>query len=122
LFEEARAAGIVRPFPDVNTAKFVLSTNGGFAARWSRDGRELLFVDSEGRLTSVPVTTDGAFTHGRPKVLFSETRLLLGAVQFDVAPDGRLLMARLRGSGDRSLNRMVIVENFPEVVRERQPR
>jgi len=31
-------------------------------------------------------------------------------------------MARLRGSGERALDRMVVVENFPEVVRERRPR
>jgi serine/threonine-protein kinase len=31
----------VRPFPDVNKARFQISTDGGGQPRWSRDGREL---------------------------------------------------------------------------------
>jgi hypothetical protein len=112
----------VRPFPDVNTAKFIISRDGGVAARWSRDGRELFFLDATGRLNAVPVTTTGAFTRGTPQVLFPAAGYVLGSVAYDVAPDGRFLMVRLRGSGDRVLDRMVVVEHFPEVVRQRAPR
>jgi eukaryotic-like serine/threonine-protein kinase len=120
--ESGQIQVFVRPFPDVNTAKFIISTNGGQAARWSRDGRELLFLDAEGRVTSVPVTTEGVFTHGTPRVLFSGGPFILGTVAFDVAPDGRLLMARLREGADRARDAMVLVQHFDEVVRQRAPR
>ena len=112
----------VRPFPDVNRAKFIISITGGVSARWSRDGRELFFIDGESRLVSVPVTTGDVFTHGTPRRLFSVAGYIAGAVSYDVAPDGRFLMARLRGGRERVFDVMVMVEHFPEVVRARAPR
>ena len=33
---------------------------GGTKARWRRDGKELFYISADGKLTAVPVTTDGA--------------------------------------------------------------
>ena len=44
---------------------------GGGQIRWRADGRELFYMMGNDTLLSVEVTTDGEFTHGPPKRLFS---------------------------------------------------
>jgi hypothetical protein len=59
----------VRSFPD-GRGKRQISANGGKAPRWSGDGRELFFVSRQS-VHGVQVQTDGAFTSGVPRVLFT---------------------------------------------------
>jgi len=97
----------VRPFPDVNAARYVISVGGGAEPAWNRDGRELFFRGPRGEMLAVPVTTAGNFTSGTPKVLFDG--LSLNTDQFHrayaVSPDGRrFLMASAGGSVGTSLN------------------
>jgi Tol biopolymer transport system component len=61
---------IVRPFPDPSLGKWQISTNGGLAPRWRKDGRELFYVDAEQRLIAVEVNTAGQFKPGRSTPLF----------------------------------------------------
>ncbi|MBK9168997.1 MAG: PD40 domain-containing protein [Bryobacterales bacterium] len=44
---------------------------GGGQIRWRADGRELFYMMGNDTLLSVEVTTEGAFTHGPPKRLFT---------------------------------------------------
>ena len=41
----------VRPFPDVHGGRQQISTSGGTRATWSRNGRELFYLDKDGFLT-----------------------------------------------------------------------
>jgi eukaryotic-like serine/threonine-protein kinase len=74
-------------------ARDVLSVGGGDQPVWSRDGRELFFVDPQGSLRSVTVSRA---TDGRP--VFGSTSPLdvprIGSghwgTQYDVSPDGRI--------------------------------
>ncbi|HET7041400.1 MAG TPA: hypothetical protein VFI13_05260, partial [Gemmatimonadales bacterium] len=43
--ESGRDEVYIRPFPKVNDGKWQISTTGGQAPRWARDGRELYFQD-----------------------------------------------------------------------------
>ncbi len=45
----------VRPFPNVEDGRWQISTAGGTRAAWSRNGRELFYLDRDGLLTSVAV-------------------------------------------------------------------
>ena len=70
----------------------MISGGGGDQPVWRRDGRELLFLDSQGRLRSVAVRPgkDADRTFGVPVELKSPP---IGSahwgIQYDVSPDGR---------------------------------
>jgi Tol biopolymer transport system component len=59
----------VRPYPQVGKDRWQVSLNGGDAALWSPDGRELLF-HSGGAVVAVPAKTDPTFSFGKQQVLF----------------------------------------------------
>jgi eukaryotic-like serine/threonine-protein kinase len=86
-----------RPEVSVHTvdgplARDVLSVGGGDQPVWSRDGRELFFVDPQGLLRSVTVSRapDGRPVFGRA-VQLDVPRIGSGhwGTQYDVSPDGR---------------------------------
>jgi serine/threonine protein kinase len=68
-----------------------VSTGGAHGLRWSRDGRELLYVSGDRHMMSVPVKTSPSLELGTPTVLFE----LSGPawIGFDVSPDGKRFLA-----------------------------
>ena len=122
----------VRPFPDVDAGKRQISTSGGTRAAWSRNGRELFYLDKDGFLTSVPVLPPAGpvFAAGSPaKILNSKYYLgssLLGLDlrSYDVSTDGqRFLMIKELDDprGPAQLAHMVIVLNWVEEMKARTP-
>jgi serine/threonine-protein kinase len=119
----------VRPFPNVQAGRSQISTSGGTRAAWSRDGRELFYLDKDGLLTSVKVlpAVGTAFAATQPvKILNSKYYLgasLLGLDlrAYDIAPDGRFLMIKDLGDPKAAapLASMVIVLNWGEEVKAR---
>jgi Tol biopolymer transport system component len=85
--ESGRREIYVRPFPDVDTGKWLVSTAGGRTPVWSPTGDELFYSNGSNVMT-VPVEPRGTtFSAGAPAVLFSgpfET----GSPGFDISPDG----------------------------------
>jgi len=87
---------VVQTFPDPNGAKWQITAQGGVEPKWRRDGRELYYLGLDGKLMGVQVKPDHTF--GTPAVLF-QTPLTLVRNQsprdrrYDVAPDGRFLLA-----------------------------
>src|SRR5262249_20754605 len=83
----------VRPFPDVNTGRWQVSTAGGRAPQWSRDGRELFFLGLDGAMMAARVETTKVFVSDAPTRLFEHRNYVGGANSigrtYDVAPDGR---------------------------------
>jgi hypothetical protein len=82
--ESGRPEVYLSPFPATGT-KVAVSTEGGTAARWRRDGRELFFISRDRKLMAAPV--DAAGMPGRPRVLFDVRTWL----DYDVARDGRFI-------------------------------
>jgi dipeptidyl aminopeptidase/acylaminoacyl peptidase len=73
-----------------------VSTAGGNSPRWRRDGRELYYLDPEGRLIAVPVSPGASGMElGPRRVLFSAGA---SAIDFDVAPAGDRFLFRM-GTG-----------------------
>jgi Tol biopolymer transport system component len=108
----------VRPFPDTERTKRQVSVRGGMAPRWSRDGRELYFIDPEsGTLVAVPVTLAPMFSTGQPQSLFP---IPLSSA-YDVRADGRFLVSRATLSRERTAPDLVVVTNFPAELRARVP-
>ena len=90
----------VVPFPATG-AKSQISSNGGVAPRWRGDGRELFYLALDGRMTAVPITTDGGSVQAGTPVALFPTRLASGGnigtlaltkPQYAVARDGRFLL------------------------------
>jgi dipeptidyl aminopeptidase/acylaminoacyl peptidase len=83
-------------------AKTMVSNGGGSDARWSRDGREIVYVFSDLRMMAVPVRTTPAVELGTPSTLFAIA--IKRWVSFDMSPDGK---------------RFLVI--IPEVVANEQP-
>jgi serine/threonine-protein kinase len=112
----------VRPFPDTETAKRQVSVNGGMLARWSRDGRELIYIDSEYNVISVPVTLAPTFSTGIPRPLFSAASFGIPPQALDLHPDGkRFLMTRLVANDREEPDRLIIVQNLFGELRAKLP-
>jgi eukaryotic-like serine/threonine-protein kinase len=70
-----------------------VSTGGAQGLRWSRDGRELIYVSGDRRMMSAPVRTSPPLEVGSPTALFA-----LGGTDwagFDISPDGKRFLAIL---------------------------
>ena len=57
--ESGRAEVYVQSFLDSGHRRMI-STNGGAEVRWSRDGKEIFYIDRDGRLTVVPIRASSA--------------------------------------------------------------
>ena len=83
-------------FPD-GSGRQQVSVNGGAAARWNPDGREIFFVAPDAKLMSASFDeNDGSPRLGIPAPLFPTTRVQMEdsypgsqAYAWDVAPDGK---------------------------------
>jgi eukaryotic-like serine/threonine-protein kinase len=88
-----------------------VSSGGGDAPVWRRDGRELFFR-SGGKLMAAEVSGAGAaFEIGRVQVLFD-----LPNNVYDVAADGQRFLAAIPAGGSTE-QPLTLVENWPELVK-----
>jgi hypothetical protein len=117
--ESGRAEVYVRPFPNVDSARFAISVGGGTEPLWRRDGTELFFRSVRGdEMFAVPVRTGHGFEHGSPKLLFSATGLAVDGYHraYDVSPDGtRFLM--VTSGGDDAGELKVVFNWLAELTR-----
>ena len=82
----------VAPFPNVN-GKWQVSRGGGEEPRWRRDGKELFYLSSDGKMMAVAAKTAGNFEAASPLTLF-QTHLgqpisSYDLVSYDVTADGQ---------------------------------
>ena len=95
----------------------VISVNGGSVPVWSRDGRELFYIEGD-LLKVVPIeSTEPALKTGTPRTLF-EVRYPpnRGGAGYDVAPDGqRFVMLQLPEATSSHIN--VVFNWFEELHR-----
>jgi serine/threonine-protein kinase len=119
--ESGRDEVSVRPFPDVERARFPVSTDGGMSPVWSRDGTELFFRSGDRKMMAARISTERDFQVVSVEELFEIGTEYVGgySVPFaDVAEDGRFLMMRsLPTSGS-----LVAVENWFEELKRLVPR
>jgi len=67
--ESGRPEVYVVSYPG-GAGKWQISTSGGIEPCWSRDGNELFFLSSDGRLMTVPTPAGASFNPGNPQALF----------------------------------------------------
>jgi len=84
-----------------------VSTDGGDSPRWRGDGRELFYVDDNGRMMAVPIQLGERPEIGSPQPLFDARLEESADAQYDVSADGQRFI----------LNRTLLEDHVPiEVV------
>jgi serine/threonine-protein kinase len=120
--ESGTAEVYVRPFPGPGGRRQV-STGGGFAPEWSRDGRELIYISLDRRVMAATYTAKGdSFTPGTLQV-WAEARIRTGALgrPYDLTPDGKRLAAILAGDDEKLPTHLTVLLNFFDELRRRAP-
>ncbi|MBK7925915.1 MAG: PD40 domain-containing protein [Bryobacterales bacterium] len=118
----------VRPFPVTGGGpggRWQVSTGGGQRPLWSRDGRELLFLTSDGHVMAATYTAKGdSFVAGKPRV-WTETRIGASATfgrNYDITPDGKRLAAIVvDAEGDKLPTHLTFLLHFFDELRRKAP-
>jgi len=120
--ESGRDEVYIRPYPEAARARIQVSTEGGLAPLWARDGSELYFLSGDREMMAAGVTVaSGELRITRRERLFelSQTTLVGDrTTQYDVDADGRFLMLRT-ASGEEDESRLIMVRNFLGEVKAR---
>jgi eukaryotic-like serine/threonine-protein kinase len=112
--ESGRSEIYVMPFGG-GQGKWQVSANGGAGPRWSKDGKELFYMDLTYNLFAVPVTgSGGALQFGAAERLV--TNWSAPQVFYDVAPDGKkFLLDRVEQQVSQSVT---VVTDFTAALKK----
>jgi len=110
----------VRPYPNVDEGRWQISTERGTRPAWSRNGRELFFLDGADRLSVAAIAVNGrTLVPGAPRLLVDRayypgfTTRGANIRGYDVSPDGqRFLMIKGADVTSSSQSVMTIVVNW----------
>jgi Tol biopolymer transport system component len=123
--ESGREEIYVRPFPDVNSGRWQVSTNGGTRPLWRGDGRELFYYLPPGVIMSAPVTSGPVFSAGTPVTIVKGSYLSPQTGRmYDVTPDGRrfLLIKESRPEGEAPPPpQLIVVQNWLQELKRQAP-
>ena len=116
----------VRPYPDVNSGRSVVSTTGGTKPVWARSGQELIYVSPTGALMRVGVARGPSWSATTPSVVVKEgyfTNPVWWGRSYDVSPDGqRFLMIKEGGpDGTAQPTSLVVVQHWVEELKRLLP-
>jgi serine/threonine protein kinase/Tol biopolymer transport system component len=105
----------VESFPQ-HGERWPVSTNGGRAPVWRRDGRELYYYSLDGKIMAVEIKPGEHFERGTPTPLFEAA---IGNAGFEVSNDGRrfLLPVPVEQADDSAP--MNVVLNWPEMLKKK---
>jgi eukaryotic-like serine/threonine-protein kinase len=116
----------VRPFPNVNSGRWPVSTDGGTRPLWAPNGRELFYVSPTGAVMRVGVTPGGSWTPTTPEVIVKPGYLTnFGANpgrSYDISPDGqRLLLTKPTAASGPAGGSIIVVLNWVEELKRLAP-
>jgi hypothetical protein len=105
-----------------------VSQNGGSEPQWSRDGRELFYLEGN-RMMAAGVRNDRQTPFEPARVLFDAPffhfplrNFILTQRSYDVAPDGRFLMLRAeQAAAAPAPSSIVVVQNWTEELKRLVP-
>ena len=118
----------VRPFPEVSSGHWQVSTGGGTRPLWARSGQELFYASPTGALMRVGVERASSWAATPPTLLVKEGYLTIpgGASgrMYDIAPDGqRFLMVKEGGGSDQTAAppQLIVVQHWQEELKRLVP-
>ena len=108
----------VVPYANPLSARWAISTRGGYGPRWSHTGDELFYVDLRSNMMSARVTVSPAFVVESSGVLFSAADFILPQTRrnYDVGRDDQRFLMVQRADGARS-GTMIVVEHWADEMR-----
>src|SRR5262245_36007536 len=114
----------VQPNPPTGTT-YQVST-AGFHPAWSRDGREIVYVQGFGRLAVIRVSTQPRFQFSEPTEIprgFNEKMAPVIGKNFDMTPDGRFvgLATPSQSGGIVPTNQISVIQNWFEELKRLVP-
>jgi Tol biopolymer transport system component len=123
--ESGRNEVYVRPFPGPG-GKWQVSNAGGTVPIWSRNGREIFFLNLDSRIMVTDYTaTRDSFVPGKPRLWSDQqVRDLGGIPNYDLAPDGKsfAIFPELKPTtADKGDVHMTFLLNFFDELRRRVP-
>ena len=120
----------MQPYPGPGR-RLQVSTEGGTAPAWSRDGRELFYKTTQTaggqatftRMMAVTVGLGPTFTAGAPRVLFQGNYGATAGIRgYGVTADGRrFLMVQQKERPPVRASEMILVQNWLEELKARVP-
>ena len=115
--ESGRFEVYLHPFPALESGRWQISTNGGEHPLWSRNRRELLFIDGKGTLTSVPLQAGSTFNRGPSAPLFEAGQYFVDTARnYDLTNDGARFLF-VKNVTELPRPAVVVVANWFDEVR-----
>ena len=130
LAHEANESGsfeiYVRPYPDVTSGRWQVSTGGGTQPLWSRDGRELFYVSPTRALIRVGVERAASWAATTPTVLLKDGSVTTqGGNNFgrnyDISPDGQRFLVVKPVNASNAPPQLIVVQHFDEMLKRLVP-
>jgi Tol biopolymer transport system component len=106
----------VQPFGRAG-GKHRISVNGGRNPHWRADGKELFYLDADGAMTAVSITTTDTVVVGKPETLFSVGTLSANQM-FSVTKDGQRFLVNARPPNTTGTSPMTVVVNWPSTLQK----
>ena len=118
----------VRPYPDVNTGHWQVSTGGGTRPLWSPNGQELFLVSPAGALMRVGVERAASWSATTPTMIIQEGYVTTPGGNpgrnYDISPDGqRFLMIEQNDVPGQAAApaSIIVVQNWGEELKRLVP-
>ena len=115
--ESGRAEVYVRPFPNVDDGKWLISSGGGGNPVWSPTGRELFYINGTALMSAAIEAKGATLQVSAPELLFSGP-IQTGSPQFDVFPDGASFVM-VEADPDARPTQIHVVLNWLEELKQR---
>jgi Tol biopolymer transport system component len=118
--ESGTAEIYVRPFPEVASARWQVSTSGGSEPLWAHSGRELFYLNGHREMVSADIRPGADFVVGQQRILFPAVAYSGGGTypNYDVTPDDRRFVM-VRGVTAAGESELILVENWFEELKGR---
>jgi serine/threonine-protein kinase len=118
----------VRPFPEVNSGHWQVSTAGGTRPLWARSGQELFYASPTGALMRVGVDHASSWTATAPTRLVKEGYVTIPGGNpgrtYDISPDGQRFLMIKEGSGTDQTAvapQVIVVQHWIEELKRLAP-
>jgi len=119
--ESGRFEVYVQPYPGPG-GKWQISTDGGMDVRWSANGRELTYRNGD-KMMAVDITTQPAFSAGKPKMLFEGPYVPPSPNNsfYDLSADGQRFLMVKPTEQAQAATQIVVVQNWFEELKQKVP-